>query len=165
MENIREIRARHENSRRLALACAKALEGLEDFLGTPSVYKVYLQVPVNFLGECEDWSETGSVDLLVCRAKDGLAALAVVFDLDGDRPRIPERLAAMNIRRFELTGELDDAKLAAAADAVCKAAELPVDVRNICGPVKLDTRSLKLVLSRFQIPMPQADTLVRGQIL
>lgn len=166
MEDLLHFRTHHESRRRLALACAKALEGLEGFSGVRSAYKLYLQVPVRFIGQNADPNELGSVDLLICRARDGLAALAVVFDIGRDRVLIPNRLSGMNVRHLTLVMEPNEAKLEEAAGIIRRAAaELPADAGKVSGHVTMETFPLKRALSQWQIEMPHSDTLVRGQIL
>ena len=154
MDDINDIRKRHEQRRQLTRACAGKLQYLEAFRGKTPAYTLYMQVPTAFLGRDRDPGEKGSVDLLICRASDGLAAMAFVFDIGGDKANIPARLACLRPCRLELPGGPTGEELSETATRVLvKAGELPADPKEVSGSVTLNTCPLKQVRAREGIDL------------
>lgn len=164
MDDIHDIRTRNKNRCRLTLACARALEDLPYLQGDDPAYRLYMQVPTTFLGSDADPEEKGSIDLLLCRASDGLAASAFVFDIDTDSPEIPDRLDALRLRRVGLLGATQAMMKEIAAYVLKEASALPGDPGELSGSLRLDTCPLAELLAREGRNLKEEE-LIQGQLL
>lgn len=166
METIHDRKVRNTERRLVTQACAEALEGHRAFQGGDQKYKLYLQVPTRFLGEDADPGEDGVIDMLVCRAEDGLAVMAVVFRMKDGHCQMPDRLAGIRVSDVPTIGWSPPYRIESSVRCVLTDAGfcLPEDTKRARGTVRLNVRPLEREWAGLRAKRSRGD-LVRGQIL